>query len=924
MAADGTEILCTWWEAALAPREGSRVAVVGEGWRDGSLSVRRTRVVGVVDQPFEHRLLDYYQACLEAEQAADEELRLGRRSTLVLAEGPAPHVTSRSPLPTDRDVTAWVNARRVAGEAETILAGWPLITTEPDSGRGSSPLVASLLVTEVRVVRADEHAALEVKSSALELNPFGLTLLGVTADERQEILDAFDLLDLDSDPVVRVDQCVQFFHEVGVIEVGTLDPGRLEPIGQGQRVHNCVLVYVSGAGQSAITRALFQDFDSLRASPLADLRSGPLGIALGHAPPGTCPEPRPTPAVLPSNLEQERGITAAMTTDLTVITGPPGTGKSQVLANTVASALAAGETVLLASKNNHAIDVVVDRVRGAHPDATPVRMGKADLRSEAARTMGQALARPTVEDSGLDAALAAWAVTKNSVAGPYDQIQERGEVLRQVATQRDKCDRAARQLPESLRRLAPEVEADLLLVSHQAARRLHKSAEASPNRWFWQRRRHRQAQELADQAAQRLIALAGEPANTMLTTTLVESGRDALIALVGKMLTLDTEWTSLDQLQLRLNLLPTTDQAERQIESSFSERLGPANDLFGAEWRHRLRRQHAPGRPAAVAYQARLADVARTSSGAGRLRPDAAGAIEAFPVWAITSLSAGSSLPLVKAMFDVVIIDEASQSDVPSALPLLYRAKRAVILGDPRQLNHITTVGARTDAALAERYGVSAELAYTSTSLFALAASRSIDEPIFLRRHFRSHPDIIGFSNQAFYGGRLIVETDPARFLDGSAVRWRHVTGRFERNTRNRSALNKPEAEAVLDELATTCEGFAGSAKTIGIVSPFRAQVDLLRDLVVQRFPDLVGVVTVDTAHGFQGDERDVMILSPVVADGMTEFLIRHAGDPNVVNVAVTRARARLVIVGDHNACLRSETVLAELARYTGELGRPG
>ena len=94
--------------------------------------------------------------------------------------------------------------------------------------------------------------------------------------------------------------------------------------------------------------------------------------------------------------------------------------------------------------------------------------------------------------------------------------------------------------------------------------------------------------------------------------------------------------------------------------------------------------------------------------------------------------------------------------------------------------------------------------------------------------------------------------------------------------------------------------------RTVGIVSPFRAQVDLLRDLVSERLPRLVGQVTIDTAHGFQGDERDVMILSPVVAEGMTEFLIRHAGNPNVVNVSVTRARARFIVVGDLRACSTS------------------
>src|SRR5690606_36295617 len=125
----------------------------------------------------------------------------------------------------------------------------------------------------------------------------------------------------------------------------------------------------------------------------------------------------------------------------------------------------------------------------------------------------------------------------------------------------------------------------------------------------------------------------------------------------------------------------------------------PARTHHGALWQGR--RRSAKDRAAAESYAAALAKVAEGSAEAWTARERVEGAMACFPVWAVTSLSAGSRFPLARGLFDLVLIDEASQSDIASALPLLYRAKRAVVLGDPNQLTHITTVGAEVDAELA-------------------------------------------------------------------------------------------------------------------------------------------------------------------------------------------------------------------------------
>jgi superfamily I DNA and/or RNA helicase len=271
----------------------------------------------------------------------------------------------------------------------------------------------------------------------------------------------------------------------------------------------------------------------------------------------------------------------------------------------------------------------------------------------------------------------------------------------------------------------------------------------------------------------------------------------------------------------------------------------------------------------------------------------------------VTSLSARGRIPLDPGFFDLLVVDEASQCDIASLLPLLFRAKAAVIIGDPMQLRHISTISPRRDRDLLQQHGLAEthiNWAFSENSVFDLASPlASADDIIMLRDHHRSHADIIGFSNDHFYGGRLRVATNYDRLrrptLDAPTVRWVQVEGTVTRP--GSGALNEAEAKAVVLELERMLvrQGYRGS---VGVVTPFRAQANKIRDLLhAHPQANLMlrnGELLVDTVHRFQGDERDVMIFSPVVSratpQGASIFL-RKTG--NLFNVAITRARATLV-----------------------------
>jgi superfamily I DNA and/or RNA helicase/very-short-patch-repair endonuclease len=278
------------------------------------------------------------------------------------------------------------------------------------------------------------------------------------------------------------------------------------------------------------------------------------------------------------------------------------------------------------------------------------------------------------------------------------------------------------------------------------------------------------------------------------------------------------------------------------------------------------------------------------------------------------------------------VIDEASQCDIASALPLLMRAKRAVIIGDPLQLRHVANIDTSTDRMLLDQNQLieSLEWSYSSQSLFDLAAAiRDEDSMITLRDHHRSDAQIIEYSNKQFYDGQLRVATKHENLVkpkkDEAAIRWVEVKGTSIRPSQG-SVTCAQEAKKVVEEIERLAgQGYKGS---IGVVTPFAPQARMISDLLAQR-DDLTGFlrsadILVATAHSFQGDERDVIIMSPALQSGAPDSAIKFvSGQANLFNVAVTRARATLMVVGNRDAKeLNKVPHIQAFVKYVDQIGK--
>jgi hypothetical protein len=276
----------------------------------------------------------------------------------------------------------------------------------------------------------------------------------------------------------------------------------------------------------------------------------------------------------------------------------------------------------------------------------------------------------------------------------------------------------------------------------------------------------------------------------------------------------------------------------------------------------------------------------------------------AFPIWMVNQTDVSNVLPLEAELFDIALIDEATQCDISSSLPIIQRARRVVIMGDPHQLRHISFLSRERQKGIAEKTGLPEDdylhFNYRDDSLLDLARKqiKSHACSAYLDEHFRSLPPIIRFSNREFYGDSLKIMQERPKTNEKACLFFHKVKGK-----RNDSGVNEREAEDILNSLKQILDQQAQwspeDCSTLGILSPFSDQVEFFSKKLTKEIPFYFiqrHALIVGTPYAFQGEERDIMLISLCLDNDSHPSSFMYLNRKDVFNVAITRARNQQMI----------------------------
>lgn len=319
-------------------------------------------------------------------------------------------------------------------------------------------------------------------------------------------------------------------------------------------------------------------------------------------------------------------------------------------------------------------------------------------------------------------------------------------------------------------------------------------------------------------------------------------------------------------------------------------------------WREQLLRITEPQKRALIAWKQKIKRIGKgTGKYATKHRNDARKEMEkcqaAIPVWIMPIHRVIENLDIHNNKFDVLIVDESSQCDL-FALSALLRAERAVIVGDEEQISP-AGVGIDQEAvqSLINQHlqGIpQANNLDMQASLYEVA-TRIFPGKLMLREHFRSVPEIIQFSNQLSYNGEIIplrLPTQETRLEP--AILTRHVNG--HRDEKNK--INEAEVEAIVEDIQAMLSDVTSKNRTIGVISLLGSEQ---AQAIENRLHEVIGEkemlnrkIICGDAYAFQGDERDIICLSMVVANNVRYQSLTRNDAKQRFNVAASRAKDQI------------------------------
>lgn len=571
------------------------------------------------------------------------------------------------------------------------------------------------------------------------------------------------------------------------------------------------------------------------------------------------------------NLSQKAALENALKSSISIIEGPPGTGKTQTILNIIANLVAIqGKSVAVVSSNNEAIKNVAEKMDKEGYGFLTALLGKVDNQDAFFADMPKA----KVEE--------------------WNCKEEKAELIQRIETLNIRLN----QLLEIDRKRAQILQE---LLAWQLEQQHFEE-------YFVQ-------QDIEEIAKLPLIKATPDRIISFLAETTLAKELNQPATLLYKLRLLFKygifDYRKLQQKELSILLSLQREFYRQQVLLLEREKAALENKLDKASFAELLdeHKQTSEKLFRKLLYP-QYSELSEPGFTRKNFKVRFKEFIKRFPVILSTTHALRRSIPQ-NYILDYVIIDEASQVELITGALAFSSCRNVIIVGDMKQLPQITNK--KIKSKLEKTTLPHSAFDYFENNILSSIIKLYGEKlPLqTLQEHYRCHPQIIEFCNNKYYDGKLIPYTSSS-LSEYPLVLYKTAEGNhLRRVTRGaeKGLYNQRELDVTVEEIMKS-PAFVEDYKNIGFVTPYRKQADKAERLL----PD--GIES-DTIHKYQGREKDIMIMSTVLdntRDG--QIGLKFVDDPRMVNVAVSRAIKQFILVTDHNLFFERGKDVSDLIRY--------